>query len=82
KGVVSLYLPSWSTDRLRRMTGAAAARADAPLVVDVRDGSRRIVTATDAAAAALGCASVCPPPNWTTLAPAALSCGKKVQHAE
>jgi protein ImuB len=54
KRVVSLYLPSWSTDRLRRMTGAAAPRADAPLVVVGRDGSRRIVTAADAAAAALG----------------------------
>jgi protein ImuB len=54
KRVVSLYLPSWSTDRLRRMTGAAALRADAPLVVVGRDGSRRIVTAADAAAAAIG----------------------------
>lgn len=55
-----LYLPSWSTDRLQRMTGVAAPRAGAPFVVDGRDGSRRIVTATDAAGAALGCASVCP----------------------
>ncbi|BCH27817.1 Y-family DNA polymerase [Mesorhizobium sp. L-8-3] len=54
KRVVSLYLPNWSTDRLRRMTGDAAPRADAPLVVVGRDGSRRIVTAADAAAAALG----------------------------
>ncbi|RWJ00048.1 DNA polymerase Y family protein [Mesorhizobium sp.] len=53
KRVVSLYLPNWSTDRLRRMTGDAAPRADSPLVVVGRDGSRRIVTA-DPAAAALG----------------------------
>ncbi|WP_353683106.1 OB-fold nucleic acid binding domain-containing protein [Mesorhizobium sp.] len=54
KRVVSLYLPSWSTDRLRRLTGAASPRADAPLVIVGRDGSRRMVTAADAAAVALG----------------------------
>jgi len=54
KRVVSLYLPNWSIDRLRRLTGAAAPRADAPLVIVGRDGSRRMVTAADAAAVALG----------------------------
>jgi protein ImuB len=54
KRVVSLYLPNWSIDRLRRLTGAAAPRADAPLVIVGRDGSRRMVTAADAAAVVLG----------------------------
>ncbi|QDC02797.1 DUF6504 family protein [Mesorhizobium sp. 8] len=52
--VVSLFLPNWSTDRLRRMTGDKAPPAEAPLIVVGRDGSRRIVTAADAAATALG----------------------------
>lgn len=49
--VVSLYLPSWPTDRWRRHQ---AAPLDAPLVCAGTDGSRRIVTAADHAAHALG----------------------------
>ncbi len=52
--VVSLYLPDWPTDRLRRMAGDAAPPADVPLVMIGRDGSRRVVTAADAAARAAG----------------------------
>lgn len=52
--VVSLYLPSWPTDRLRRQLGAAAPRPDLPLVIAGRDDSRRVVTAADLAAQALG----------------------------
>lgn len=52
--VASLYLPSWPTDRLRRLPQGKAPPADAPLMVVGRDGSRRLVTAADAAAAALG----------------------------
>jgi hypothetical protein len=31
--VVSLFLPAWSTDRLRRTLGGAALPAEAPLVL-------------------------------------------------
>src|SRR3546814_3289652 len=48
--VVSLFLPSWSTDRLRRKAGDAAHPAEAPLVLIGRDGNRRVVLAADAAA--------------------------------
>ena len=39
--VVSLFLPTWSTDRLRRKAGDAAPPAEAPLVLVGREGSRR-----------------------------------------
>ncbi|MCX8999697.1 DNA polymerase Y family protein [Rhizobiaceae bacterium BDR2-2] len=52
--VVSLYLPRWPTDRLRRQSGDAMLPADKPLVLIGRDGRRRAVTAIDAQAQALG----------------------------
>jgi protein ImuB len=52
--VVSLFLPTWSTDRLRRKAGDAAPPAEAPLVLIGREGSRRVVLAADAAALAVG----------------------------
>jgi protein ImuB len=52
--VVSLYLPNWPTDRLRRKAGDAAPPAEAPLVMIGREGNRRVVTAADAAAQAAG----------------------------
>ena len=52
--VVSLYLPTWSTDRLRRTLGDAAPPADAPLVLVGRDGRRRLVLAADMAARRAG----------------------------
>ena len=52
--VVSLFLPSWSTDRLRRKAGDAAPPAEAPLVLIGREGNRRVVLAADAAAVAAG----------------------------
>jgi len=52
--VVSLFLPDWSTDRLRRKAGDAAPPAEAPLALIGRDGNRRVVTAVDAAARAAG----------------------------
>ncbi|MGE0767947.1 MAG: DUF6504 family protein [Hyphomicrobiaceae bacterium] len=52
--VVSLFLPAWSTDRLRRMAGDAAPPPEAPLVLIGREGSRRLVVAADAAAQAAG----------------------------
>ncbi|MCE7798711.1 DNA polymerase Y family protein [Sphingobium sufflavum] len=52
--VISLYLPTWPTDRLRRRLGASAPPPDTPLVMIGRDARRRIVTAADAAAQAVG----------------------------
>ncbi len=52
--VVSVFLPNWSIDRFRRMAGDAAPPPDAPLVLIVRDGSRRLVQAGNAAAFAAG----------------------------
>jgi protein ImuB len=50
--VVSVWLPTWPTDRLRRTPDAPS--PDSPLVVAERQGSRRLVYAVDAAAHALG----------------------------
>ncbi|HKM61827.1 MAG TPA: DUF6504 family protein [Acidisphaera sp.] len=50
--VVSVFLPTWSTDRIRCRT--ADARADAPLVTAAHDGRRRVVAGADRAARALG----------------------------
>lgn len=58
--VVSLFLPRWSTDRLRQKTaksppdGGDALSPDVPLVTAVPDHGRRIVAAVDASARALG----------------------------
>lgn len=52
--VISVYLPDWATDRLRRQAGSSARPAEAPLVVAGRDRNRRVLTAADAAAQALG----------------------------
>ncbi|MBK8176622.1 MAG: DNA polymerase Y family protein [Rhodospirillales bacterium] len=54
KRVVSLFLPTWPTDRLRRAMGATALPPEVPLVLIGRDGRRRIVWAADAAAQRLG----------------------------
>lgn len=52
--VVSLFLPTWSTDRVRRASGDAAPPAETPLVLIGRDRNRRVVLAADAAAQAAG----------------------------
>ena len=52
--VISVFLPTWPTDRLRRKAGDAAPLADAPLAIAGRDRNRRIITALDVAAHALG----------------------------
>src|SRR3546814_10575014 len=48
--VVSLFLPTWSTDRVRRKAGDTAPPAEAPLVLIGHDGRRRVVVAADVAA--------------------------------
>src|SRR5258708_29589011 len=52
--VVSLYLPTWPTDRLRRKMGAAAPDAAMPLVLVGQIGRRREVVAANAAAWKVG----------------------------
>jgi protein ImuB len=52
--VVSLFLPAWSTDRVRRNLGVAAPPAEAPLVLIGREGRRRVVLAADRAARRAG----------------------------
>jgi hypothetical protein len=41
------FLPTWSTDRVRRTLGDTAPQPDAPLVLVGRDGRRRVVLAAD-----------------------------------
>jgi protein ImuB len=52
--VVSLYLPNWPTDRLRRKMAASAPDAAMPLVLVSQTGRRREVTAANAAALKIG----------------------------
>ncbi|WP_174511303.1 DUF6504 family protein [Methylocella tundrae] len=52
--VTSLFLPTWPTDRIRRLLGAAAPPAETPLVLIGREGRRRVVMAADRAAGAAG----------------------------
>ncbi|WP_454887385.1 DUF6504 family protein [Sphingomonas oryzagri] len=51
--VVSLFLPSWPTDRLRRKA-ARPPEAGIPLVTALPDHGRRVIAAVDAAARELG----------------------------
>lgn len=52
--VISVFLPSLSTDRFRRETAGAAPPPEAPLILAGRDGNRQVVLAADAAARAMG----------------------------
>ena len=54
KRVVSLYLPNWPIDRLRRRLGDAAPPPEAPVVLIGRDRRLRVLTACNLAARALG----------------------------
>src|SRR5579859_5150271 len=54
--VVSVFLPSWPTDRLRKTLKAAAPSTDRPFATALHDGRRRIVAAVDTAARAEGLA--------------------------
>src|SRR5687767_15229532 len=51
--VVSVFLPTWPTDRFRRRNGGEPPR-DRPLVTALREGSRRVLAAADVAAQKLG----------------------------
>lgn len=52
--VVSLYLPLWPTDRIRKRLGHAAPAPDLPLALVGREGRRRVVLSVDLAARRLG----------------------------
>jgi protein ImuB len=52
--VLSLYLPTWPTDRLRRKLGDTAPPADVPFALKGSDGRRRVITAIDEFAQANG----------------------------
>lgn len=52
--VISVWLPTLSTDRVRRKAGDAAPPPETPLILVGRDGRRRVVLAADAAAEAAG----------------------------
>jgi len=52
--VVSLFLPTWSTDRYRRKLANFAPPPEAPIVMVGRDGSRRVVLGADRAARMAG----------------------------
>jgi protein ImuB len=59
--VVSLYLPTWPTDRLRRLQAAsggaprqAGRSLEAPLVTRMQEGNRQVIAAANRAALALG----------------------------
>src|SRR5690348_710946 len=52
--VVSLFLPTWATDRLRRRLDSTAPPPEVPLVLIGREGRQRVVTAVDRAAQGLG----------------------------
>ncbi|MDX3810600.1 MAG: DNA polymerase Y family protein, partial [Bosea sp. (in: a-proteobacteria)] len=52
--VVSLFLPAWPTDRVRRMLGDAAPPPETPIVLVGREGRRREIVAADAAAQRAG----------------------------
>jgi protein ImuB len=52
--VISIFLPTWPTDRLRRQPSAAVPPSDKPLVTAIHDGRRQSVAAVDAASRAEG----------------------------
>lgn len=52
--VVSLFLPTWSTDRLRRKAGKPPPEGWPPLVTALPDHGRRVLASVDAAARAQG----------------------------
>ncbi|WP_456305496.1 Y-family DNA polymerase [Gluconacetobacter takamatsuzukensis] len=52
--MVSLYLPFWPTDRVRKRLGAGAPAPDAPLALVGRAGRRRVVLSVDPAARRVG----------------------------
>src|SRR5580693_10380858 len=46
--VVSLFLPTWATDRLRRRNGGLP-QPEVPLITAMQDGNQRVIAAVDEA---------------------------------
>ena len=67
--VVSLFLPTWPTDRLRRKLGNATLPGEVALVLVGRDGTRRVVLAANAAAERAGLRLGMPATKAQTLVP-------------
>lgn len=67
--VVSLFLPRWPTDRLRRISGDSAAPREAPLALAGRDGRRRVIAVLDEKAESLGLRIGMPVAKAQALAP-------------
>ncbi|MCM2471306.1 Y-family DNA polymerase [Agrobacterium vitis] len=67
--VVSLFLPRWPTDRLRRKSGDASPPREVPLVLTGREGRRRVVTSLDATAEDIGLRTGMPVAKAQALAP-------------
>jgi protein ImuB len=55
--VVSVWLPTWPTDRLRGRQGGSMPPLEAPLVTRTHDGHRMVIATADASAQSLG---LCP----------------------
>ncbi|MCJ8141194.1 Y-family DNA polymerase [Falsirhodobacter halotolerans] len=69
--VISVFLPTWPTDRLRRRVDSAPS-AERPLITAGRIGNRRLVIAADAGALALGLHVGMPVSKAQALAPGLL----------
>ena len=68
--VISVFLPMWPVERLRRQDGTLSDRPpDRPLVLAGRVGNRRLLTAVDALAAGLGLRPGMPVSKAQALAP-------------
>jgi hypothetical protein len=67
--VVSIYLPSWSIDRMMRAMGAGAPDRTKPLVLVGLHGRQRVVTAANPVAAGLGLRSGMPATRAQALVP-------------
>jgi protein ImuB len=80
--VVSLFLPTWPTDRLRRKLGTSAPPPEVPLVVAGRDGRRRVVTAADRAAGVAGLRPGMPVTQARALVPGLLTHGASPEEDE
>jgi protein ImuB len=50
--VISVFLPTLSTDRVRRKAGDTAPPPETPLILVGRDGRQRVILAADVAAQA------------------------------
>ena len=69
--VISVFLPMWPVDRLRRQDGTPSDRPpERPLVLAGRIGNRRLLTAVDALAAGLGLRPGMPVSKAQALVPA------------